>query len=330
MEALSPPRGLVIELVTPLKREGDIDEEGLRRLLARVSPFAHGVFLASPRAGEGATLSPALRSGLLKQTILCMDEKHPLPIFVWVTQESEEGTRDTMLALAEAVTETPHRSAIFYVDTPLFYHSNRGLPDLYREICATADAPLILHNDPDLIKGMARPFKRHNIRTAILKELCEFPGIAGLIFSGSLDRAHHYQRACRRWPDFRIYDGDEARFLDHPSRSGVVSAGANLAPAAWARIVASSLQPSTDGADYPDRLQQIWDAGGMLYHMRDLYADTPAPIIKTALAEMGITQPPAQPPENIAAVQIVLRQLLDRLTRLITSPITAHSRPKGR
>ncbi|MCD6305760.1 MAG: dihydrodipicolinate synthase family protein [Deltaproteobacteria bacterium] len=313
MEVLAPPRGLIIELVTPFKRKGEIDEKGLRRLLARVSPSAHGVFLASPRAGEGATLSPALRSDLLRQTMLWMGEKNSLPIFIWVTQGTEEETRKTMLALAEAARETPYRPGIFHVDTPLFYHSNRGLPDLYREICTTAGAPLILHNDPDLIKGLARPFKRHNIRTAILKELCGFPGIAGLIFSGSLDRAHHYQRACRRRPDFRIYDGDEARFLDHPSRSGVVSGGANLAPAAWARIVASSLQPSTDGADYPDRLQQIWDTGSMLHHMRDLYADAPASIIKAVLAGMGVTQPPGQPPENIASVQIVLRQLVSQI-----------------
>jgi len=250
MEALSAPRGLIVELVTPFTSGSQIDPKGLERLLAHVSPFAHGVFLASPRAGEGALLSTELRLGLLEGATSFL-KRTSVPILVWVTQTSEEKTRDTIRELGEFAKEHPHEGGLFLVDTPLYYHSNRGLPDLYREICPAAEAPLILHNDPDLIQSLAAPFKRNNIRTAILKELTGFKEITGIIFSGSLDRAHHYQRACRQRADFKIYDGDEARFLDHPSRSGVVSMGANLAPAAWHRIVGSSLQASTDGSMIP-------------------------------------------------------------------------------
>jgi len=312
MEALSAPRGLIVELVTPFKSGGGVDGAGLERLIARVSPFAQGVFLASPRAGEGTSLSPDLRGDVLKRTISAMDRQNPVPIFIWATQESEEGTRETMLALDEAVREKPYKPGLFYVDTPLYYHSNRGLPDLYREICPTIEGALILHNDPDLIESLGRPLKRTSIRTAILKEIAGFDGISGMIFSGSLDRAHHYQKACRQRPDFKIYDGDEAHFLEHPSRSGVVSMGANLVPAAWRKIVRSSLQPST-GADYPDRLQQIWETGHALHHMRDIYAEAPAAIIKDVLAEMEIIPLPDQTPEDIEAVRNALRELVGRL-----------------
>jgi len=290
MEASTAPRGLIVELVTPFERGGGIDERGLVKLLARVSSSVQGVFLAGPGAGQGTALPAALRADLLKQTILAM-EKDPFPVFIWITQESEEKTRETLLALDEAVRAHRHGAGLFYVDTPLYYHSNRGLPDLYKEFCAVAEAPLILHNDPGLIEGLSTPFKRNNIRTAVLKELVGFNGLSGMIFSGSLDRAHNYQRASRQRPDFRIYDGDEARFLDHPSRSGVVSMGANLAPSAWGRIVQSSLQTPADGTEYPDRLQQLWDTGRALHHIRDLYAETPAAIIKNVLADMGIIAP---------------------------------------
>ncbi|MFO7598643.1 MAG: dihydrodipicolinate synthase family protein [Candidatus Desulfacyla sp.] len=312
MEASTAPRGLIVELVTPFERGGEIDGRGLVKLLARVSSSVQGVFLAGPRAGQGTALSPALRADLLKQTILAM-EKDPVPVFIWVTQESEDKTRETLLALDEAVRAHRHGAGLFYVDTPLYYHSNRGLPDLYKEFCAVAEAPFILHNDPDLIEGLATPFKRTNIRTAVLKELAGFNGISGMIFSGSLDRAHNYQRASRQRPDFRIYDGDEARFLDHPSRSGVVSMGANLAPAAWGRIVRSSIQSSTNGADYPDRLRQIWETGDSLRRMRNIYAHAPSAIIQDALADMGIIDPPVQPPENIEEVRTALRELVDQL-----------------
>jgi dihydrodipicolinate synthase/N-acetylneuraminate lyase len=309
MEPCTAPRGLIIELITPFGSGGGIDREGLKRLLARVSPFAQGVFLAGPRAGQGTRLPPDLRGDLLKLAILAMDPENPIPILIWATQESEEETRETLLALGEVFRERPYRAGIFYVDTPLYYHSNRGLPDLYREICPTVDAPLILHNDPDLIGGLARPLKRTNIRTAILKELAAFEGVSGMIFSGSLDRAHHYQKACRQRPDFRIYDGDEARFLDYPSRSGVVSQGATLAPAAWQKIVRSSLRPSTEGTEYPDRLRQIWETGEILRRIKDLYAEAPAPTIKDVLAEMGIIGRPEPAPGYSGDTRALLKEL---------------------
>ena len=313
MEALSAPRGLIVELVTPFNREGGIDGGSLKRLLARTSSFAHGVFLASPRSGEGTALSPGLRAQLLEQAIMAMD-RNPVPIFIWVTQESEDKTRETIRALGQVVAQHPFGAHLFYVDAPLYYHSNRGLPALYKELCPIAEAPFILHNDPGLIKGLGSPFKRNNIRTAILKELAGFHEISGIIFTGSLDRAHHYERACRRRPDFRIYDGDESQFLDHPSRSGVVSIGANLAPAAWERITRSSLQLSMSEEEYPDSLQQIWETGDYLRRMHELYVKEPVAIVKDLMARMGTIEftGPTEPVQEMEAPAARLRELLSR------------------
>ena len=132
---------------------------------------------------------------------------------MWVTGNTETQTRNNILALQERFGENRPEGGLFWVDTPLAYHSNRGLPDYYRELQTILTVPLVLHNDPDCVHT-TRTFKRHNIRTAVLKELIQIEGIAGLIFSGSLERAHHYQRACRKRKDFRIYDGDEKRFLE--------------------------------------------------------------------------------------------------------------------
>lgn len=314
MEALSPPRGLIVELVTPFKRDGGIDGRGLGRLLDRVSPYAQGVFLASPRAGEGKALTPDLRVELLEQAILSI-RRNPVPIFMWVTGESEDKTRETILALKEAAKRQKHGADLFWVDTPLYYHSNRGLPHLYEDLCAIGGAPFILHNDPELIGSLAKSFKRNNIRTAVLKELTALKEITGLIFSGSLDRAHHYQRACRGRPHFRIYDGDEAHFLDHPSRSGAVSIGANLAPGAWEKITQSSLHLSSNGKEYPDRLQQIWESGDSLRSMREIYLKASVAIIKDILAEMGIIKTPVSitPAEDIEESRTRLMELITRL-----------------
>ena len=131
-----------------------------------------------------------------------------------------------------------------------------------------------------------------HLRTAVPRELVSLEEITDLIFSGSLDRVHNYHKACRSRPHFKIYDGEESNFLDHPSTSGVVSVGANLAPKAWEKIIQSSLDLSAHKKDYPDHLRQIWELGDYLRDMRDIYLQAPAPILKKTLSDMGIIETP--------------------------------------
>jgi dihydrodipicolinate synthase/N-acetylneuraminate lyase len=288
MGVLSAPRGLIVDLITPLKENGSIDGRGLGRLLDRIMPFAQAVLLASPCMGEGRDLAIGNRLELLEKAMVVIRGR--VPTLIWVTQEEEEKTASAILTLRKAVERRRQPGDVFWVDTPLYYHSNRGLPSLYKNLCSTVTEPFILHNDPELIKGLDKPLKRNNIRTTILKELAPLGGIAGLIFSGSFERAQNYQRACHEHPQFRIYDGDEARFFEHPSMSGIVSAGANLAPKAWQRITQSSLQLGGSQGHYPDYLQQVWQLGGYLRRLKELYERMPVPIMKEVLAEMAIIE----------------------------------------
>lgn len=288
METVTAPRGLIAELITPLKNNGTIDPKGCKTLLDRIIPHIQGLFLAGPRYGEGMKLDGSLRFELL-QCAFHIIGRRDIPLFVWISGESAAETFENVRFLEKKIDPIDAANRLFWVDTPLIYHSNRGLPDFYRELCGTLNHPLILNNDPFCINA-ARPFKRHNIRTAILKELAQQGDIAGLIFSGTLERAHHYQRACRNRPDFRIYDGEERRFLEHPSMSGVVSVGANLAPEAWQKITRSSLQLHAHRENYPDRLHQIWQLGDFLSRLANLYENAPAQIIKEILMDMGVIQ----------------------------------------
>lgn len=291
MQVLTAPRGLIVDIITPFTKGGAIDGPGLRKLLNRVSPHAQAVFLASPHTGEGKNLHTEQRVELLEQAIPAMAQ-NPIPILIWVAQDDEAESRRTTITLKEVIEKRGYMGDIFWVDTPLYYHSNRGLPGLYKALCSVVGKPYILHNDPEFINGLTRPLKRNNIRTAVLKELVSLEGITGLIFSGSLDRVHNYHNACRRRPHFKIYDGEESHFLDHPSTSGVVSVGANLAPKAWEKIIQSSLDLSAHKKNYPDHLQQIWELGDYLRDMRDIYLQAPAPILKEILSDMGIIETP--------------------------------------
>ena len=291
MEALIAPRGLIVDLVTPLKNNGAIDGRGLGRLVDRVAPLAQALFLASPFTGEGINLSSDQRLELLKK-VLVINRQRQIPILFWVSQDTEDKTRHNILALRSELEKRNYAGQVFWVDTPLFYHSNRGLPVYYNDLCSEIDEPFILHNDPEFIKDLDRPLKRNNIRTSILKELMDVRNIVGLIFSGTLDRAHNYQRACRGRTNFRIYDGDETSFLDHPSMSGVVSMGADLAPKAWQKVTQSSLQTASYQTNYPDSLHQLWELGGYLRSLKDIYHRMPVAIVKEILSEMKIIKTP--------------------------------------
>ena len=274
--------------MTPLKENAEIDGRGLGRHLDRVLPHVHAVFIASPCAGEGIHLSPSQREDLLDKVLVVVRGR--MPLFVWVSRETEDETRQTFLLLQKRVEARKYTGPVLWVDTPLYYHSNRGLPLLYRNLCTGSKRSWVLHNDPELIRVLGRSFKRNNIRTAILKVLSRIEEIRGLIFLGPLERARNYRRATRERPEFRVYDGEESHFLQYPSMGGVVSAGANLAPKAWRKIVDASLNMANGQEDYPDRLHQLWEAGAYLQNLLEAYRPSPAPIIKAALAGKGVIE----------------------------------------
>ena len=77
--------------------------------------------------------------------------------------------------------------------------------------------------------------------------------------------------------------------------SGVVSAGANLAPKAWRKITEASLNLTDSRQEYPDKLQQIWDTGLYLQKLLETYSPFPVPVIKTALSKMGVVENAEKP-----------------------------------
>jgi dihydrodipicolinate synthase/N-acetylneuraminate lyase len=210
-----------------------------------------------------------------------------IPLFIWITADDTEQTFTFLETLEHAAGTTPG-DLLYWIDTPLYYHSNRGLALLYNEISRRTQRRLLLHNDPGFVSKSSHLLKRENIRTSILKELAQIDVIAGLVFSGSMDRARNYQKACRQRQGFRIYDHNESNFLDFPSMSGVVSIGANLAPRPWHAITETSLQRTGGNTDYPDFLHQIWEMGRHVRTLMEAYSGAPVAIVKDALYKMGV------------------------------------------
>ncbi len=280
------PRGLIIDLITPIRDDGSIDRSGLHRHLERVLPHVHGLFLCGPDAGGGLTLGQTQREDMLDTVMERVRET--IPLMVWITGASQDETAGTLQALESKAARRTYGGPLFWVDTPLLYHSNRGLSRHYQDLLSFSSRPIILFNDPERVKQAARPLKRTSIRTAVLKEIAHLEGMCGLFYRGTMDRARNYQKAVRFRSLFRIYDGDEALFLDHPSRHGVLSAGANLAPKDWQRITDSSMDTTSEQKSYPGHLRQVWESGQVLHALHAAYADRPAHRIQAALARLGV------------------------------------------
>jgi dihydrodipicolinate synthase/N-acetylneuraminate lyase len=262
--------------------------------------------------GEGKYLGTEQREELLEKTLVVVRGR--VPVLVWISCETEGKTKETLSNLENRAKKRDYGCQIFWVDAPLYYHSNRGLPSFYQSLLGQSGKPCLLYNDPEMIKGLARPFKRNNIRTTIMKELVHIQGVRGLIFQGPLDRARNYHKVTLSRTDFRLYDGDEFQFLDHPSLSGVVSAGANLAPRAWQKITGSSLNQRGDQKAYPDYLRQIWETGTYLRNMGDVYRAEPIPLIKQVLSDMGTIEEPTNTSEAESA-QDDLQRLKEIMTQ---------------
>lgn len=291
MEAKKSPKGLIVDLITPLDDKGGIDSEGLNSLLKKTLPYTDAILLASPRMGEGNGLNFILKADLLEKATAFIKGK--IPIFFWISEDSAEGTRKALALMEDLLDSCDYKGTVFWLDSPLFYHSNRGLYKHYHQLISNSRYPFVLYNDPGLIKLLKSPLNRCNIRTNILKDLSKIEKIKALIFRGSLTRSNNYQKALNMRPDFRVYDGDETRFLEYPSLSGVLSTGANIAPKIWSKVTRASLGMLKEDREKRDYLNQIWEMGNSLKDLMKIYHPNPVRIIKQALFDLKIIASPA-------------------------------------
>jgi dihydrodipicolinate synthase/N-acetylneuraminate lyase len=299
----SPPEGLIIAPVTPLTPAGDLDTTSLARLLERVSAVADGLLVGGPEAGEGLSLAPEVRLELLAQSLSHV--KGRLPVFFGITGSTPEETRELALAVPQVMTHQDYKGQVFLADLPLWYHSNRGLPQFYKGLLPEAGLPLILLNLPEMMRQRSFLFKHRNIRTQVLKKLASLPVIVGLIYQGEMRRFLNYHLAAVARPAFAFYEADEGRFLTRPGAWGVVSAGAQLYPEAWQSVTRACLNPEEVGEDLTAR-HHLWEESTRLVNLAGLYRPAPAPLLKVALAAQGILAsdatapgtPPAPPPQK--------------------------------
>jgi dihydrodipicolinate synthase/N-acetylneuraminate lyase len=276
---------LIIDLVTPLTGAGTLDGPGLDRLLERVLPWADGLLAGSPLAGEGLELPLETRRELFTQLLAAVGGK--IPLFFGITAATPEETRNLAAWVSEEARGQGYGGPLFLVDLPLWYHSNRGLPQSCQSLLAAIELPLILYNLPQVVRRRGIMFKHLHIRTQVFKKLAALPGVHGLIYQGEMRRFLHYHHAAGPRPGFAFYETDEVRFLTRPGAWGVVSGWAQLLPGAWRRVTRACLHPE-DTADDPARRYGLWDLGNRLQQVCRLSPGGSPALWKKVLSAQGV------------------------------------------
>jgi dihydrodipicolinate synthase/N-acetylneuraminate lyase len=280
------PSGLICPLVTPLKTGDVVDAGALDRLIEHVGAGADALLINDVFWGEGLVLSPETRLEVTSTVLEIVQGRWP--VCITITSESRKATGELLAQTEAFIDRLEYNGRVFWVDYPIYYHSNRGLPQWIESMAQNSRIGFVLGNHAGLMENRKRPVKHKNIRTSILKRISQIENVRGLVFRGSLKRAMNYRKAVRLQRDFKIYDGEEETFFEQPSADGVVAGGANLLPRAWQGIVRSSLNRYDVQQQYPDHTCQILETAAMLKAFRILYSQNLAAIMKRMLHVAGV------------------------------------------
>jgi dihydrodipicolinate synthase/N-acetylneuraminate lyase len=285
-DTMELPRGLICPLITPLKTGNQVDTSLLDRLISHVGEGADALLLGDLFWGEGLLLPHETRLEVVCAALEIIQGKWP--VLITITSHTMKSTGDLLVQTGKFLERSNYPGMVFWVDYPIYYNSNRGLPQWYMSITSNTRVPFILGNHAGLVERRRRPVKHRNLRTSVLKKLARDEKIQGLIFTGSLKRSMNYHKAVRHRRGFKFYDGDEMVFVRQPSSHGVVAGGANLLIQAWREITWSCLNRYDAQQQYADHASQMLKTGAMLEAFYRLYSRNPAAVMKRMLYVAGL------------------------------------------
>ena len=212
------PRGVIPALVTPLSREGDLLEQGLRDVIDyTIAAGVHGVFVLGS-AGEFYGLSKETKRRVIE--IAVEHTAGRVPVYAGA---SEITTRNAVEA-ARTAQEVGGVTALSVL-TPYFMAPTQSeLVRHFTAIAASTELPIILYTNP------ARAHVELTLETIVA--LSEVDNIIGLKDSAA-DLAFT-RRVVEETPeDFSVLIGRDNLILDalRAGAAGAIASTANIAPA---------------------------------------------------------------------------------------------------
>jgi 4-hydroxy-tetrahydrodipicolinate synthase len=268
--------GVLVALVTPMTRDGRVDEAAADRLVEHViDGGVHGL-LALGSTGETASLDERSRRTMLEAVVKSAAGR--VPVICGVAQSHLAAARGEV----EAAVELGADAAL--VAPPFYYPTDQaGVLAFYRELANGAPLPLMLYNIPQFTKVVAEP--------ATVATLAHEGTIQGI--KDSSRDFEYFEGVCiatRDLPAFRIFTGSDTMLLASLALggAGTICGAGNIAPAMVVRIFDDYVRGDIEAARAAqDRLYEVVVA---------VRAGVFPLAIKSALHMMRICEPWSAPP----------------------------------
>lgn len=258
--------GSMVALVTPMRADGSLDSECLRKLIEfHIDNGTDGI-VAVGTTGESATLSVEEHCAVIEAVVKQVDGRIPVIAGTGANSTSEaielsQYAKD--LGVSAVLLVTP------YYNRP----TQEGLYLHFKAIAEAVDIPQILYNVPSRTACDLQP--------ETVGRLSCIPNIIAIKeATGDVRRVELIQQVAH--PDFKLYTGEDGNTVDFilAGGKGVISVTANVAPKLMHEMCQAALLGDADHA------RQINDKLVALH--QNLFVESNPIPVKWALHEMGL------------------------------------------
>ncbi|MEW5966487.1 MAG: 4-hydroxy-tetrahydrodipicolinate synthase [Pseudomonadota bacterium] len=266
MADITTPTGSLVAIVTPMRADGALDLDALRKLVDwHIAEGTDGIVVVGT-TGESPTVDFDEHCLLIRTTVEQAAGRVPV---IAGTGANSTAEAIELTACARAAGAQAGLSVVPYYNKP----TQEGLYQHFRKIAEAIDLPLILYNVP------GRTVADLTNDTAL--RLAQVPGIVGIKdATGNMERASDLLRRAPK--HFALYSGDDASALPFMllGGHGVISVTANVAP---------KLMHAMCEAAFAGNLARARELNNTLLplHSRLFVEANPIPV-KWACAELGL------------------------------------------
>ena len=259
-------QGSIVAMVTPMNRDGDVDESALADLVEFHVEGGTDAIVAVGTTGESATLDPQEHCHVIGRIVELAAGRVPV-----IGGTGANSTREAihLSAMAKDAGVDACLLVTPYYNKP----TQHGLYQHFKAIADAVDIPQILYNVPGRTACDMLP--------DVVEQLSRIDNIVGIKeASGEVERFAELVSRCG--PDFDVLSGEDHLALDGmvAGGRGVISVTANVAPAAMHEMCALALAGDVEGARRVDeRLRDL--------HAAMFFESNPIPA-KWALQDMGL------------------------------------------
>lgn len=261
--------GSMVALVSPMKADGALDFEALKRLVEFHVAQGTRALVVAGTTGESPTLATDEHARLIGEAVRLAAGR--IPVIAGTGSNSTAQTLD-LTRKVEAMGVDGFLLVVPYYNKP----SQEGLYQHFRTVAESVDKPVVLYNVPGRTSCDLKP--------ETVARLAPLDTVVGLKeATGDMERLKQLKALCG--DAIELYTGDDGTAMEFMLGGGIgdVSVTANVAPRDMQALCEAACAGDRERAkQINDRLMPLHEA---------LFVESNPVPVKWALSEMGLIEP---------------------------------------